>query len=393
MVLPSSVPRRGAIERYFFVSTGVPNGSRTVWSERLSVLWLLVMICAIHSPPKVHRWISRRLLDLTSIRGNRRRIAGREKSTLVDHARFRRFGSRAGSVANQGDECGSRTRERAVAAIYDSQFARDIHIRNGNQFYLAGLHFVLRKAFADQRDAEALGYELFDHSDARELHGDPHVRSIGAELLVEHLAREAGLRKDQRLARDIGGRYGFRSSERIRGGDHQHQTVSKNRMHSEAWGFNGNGDNADIHRAVFHLFKNFVAEVPVDTDLHGGISPAVFRENIGQHIQAGGLVGAHGERAARRGGLIGNGTKRLIPQREQPVRVFEQRLASHRKPNGFANAIEKLLSVFLFELADLGADSRLRAVEFLSGAREAALLRDFQESYEVVKVHAIVQRL
>ena len=150
-------------------------------------------------------------------------------------------------------------------------------------------------------------------------------------------------------------------------------------MDFQAGRFHRQRDDAHVHGAVFHFFQNFVAEIPVDADLHGGKAPAVLRENFRQHVEAGRFVGADGQRAARRAGLVRHGAQRFVAQREKAPGVFEQRFARHGEPDGFPDAIEELLAVLLLELADLRAHRRLRAVELLAGAREAALLGNFNE--------------
>ena len=119
----------------------------------------------------------------------------------------------------------------------------------------------------------------------------------------------------------------------------------------------------------------------------------IFGENVRQHVEAGGFVGADGQRAARRAGLVGHGAQRFVAQREQPPGIFEQGFARDREPHGFPDAVEQLLPVFLLELADLRAYGRLRAVELLTGARKTALFGDFHECNQMVEVHSLVMRI
>ena len=56
-------------------------------------------------------------------------------------------------------------------------------------------------------------------------------------------------------------------------------------------------------------------------------------------------------------------------------------------------AVEELWAVFLFELANLSAGSRLGAEQFLTSAREAVLFRDFEKCGEVVEIHSVCDEL
>ena len=113
----------------------------------------------------------------------------------------------------------------------------------------------------------------------------------------------------------------------------------------------------------------------------------IFRENFGQHVQAGRFVRSERKHAARRGGLVGHGAQRFAAHVHHAHRVFKQGFSRGGQPHGFASAVEKLFAVFLFELADLRADGRLRAEQFLSGARKTAEFGNFNEGSELVEIH------
>ena len=76
------------------------------------------------------------------------------------------------------------------------------------------------------------------------------------------------------------------------------------------------------------------------------------------------------------------------------IGVAIESMANHRNESrggefhGLSGAVKEFLTVFLFELANLSADGRLRAKQFLASAREAALLSDFEKCGEVVEVHS-----
>ena len=167
------------------------------------------------------------------------------------------------------------------------------------------------------------------------------MRAVGPELLVEHLAHET--RSSERssgcsamsLVVTL-----LMLRERIRGARHQHQAIAKNRMNAQAGRFHGQRDDADVDGAVFDLLDHFVAEIPVDADLHGGIALVVFRENIGQDVEAGCLVGA--DASVPRGVLDWSATARNDSLRRvsSSLGVFEKRFAGGREPHGLSDAVE-----------------------------------------------------
>src|SRR2546421_12889300 len=60
-------------------------------------------------------------------------------------------------------------------------------------------------------------------------------------------------------------------------------------------------DNSHVDGAIFDLLQNFVAEIAIDTDLHGWVEPMVFGEEVREHVQTGGFVGSQGKHPSRSG--------------------------------------------------------------------------------------------
>ena len=95
----------------------------------------------------------------------------------------------------------------------------------------------------------------------------------------------------------------------------------KNRMRFQAGRLYRQGDDSHVDRAVLQLLDDLVAEVAINTDLHAGIQMTVLGKYVRQYVQAGRLIGANHQRAARAGALIRYGKQRLIPHLQQPLGV------------------------------------------------------------------------
>ncbi len=143
----------------------------------------------------------------------------------------------------------------------------------------------------------------------------------------------------------------------------------------------------DVDRSVLDLLQNLVAEIAVDADLHRRVEAVILRENFRQNVQACRFVGAEGEHSSRRGGLVGHGAQGFGAHVHHAHGVFKKGFSRGGKPHGLASAVKQLLAVFLFELAHLRADGRLRAEQFLPGARKTAKFCNFNESSELVEIH------
>jgi len=155
-----------------------------------------------------------------------------------------------------------------------------------------------------------------------------------------------------------------------------------------------NGKSRDLvivrpYQTVFHALQNLMAEVAVDAELHIRIQAAVFGEDLGQHVEAGGFIGADHHRSTRIGAVIGDREQRFIAQLQQAFRVREQDAARGGQGNVFAGAVEQAIAIVLLQLADLGAHCRLRTKNFLPGARETAELGNFEKSRELIEIHGL----
>src|SRR5206468_1621831 len=280
---------------------------------------------------------------------------------------FGGFGELA-MLADYADEGLSGAGKAAVAAVDKAEFAPEVHAFDSEQLHLAGLHLILCKTLADEGDAGVGGDEALDHADAGEFHSDVHARAVGTEKFIENLAGEAGARKNERLLSDFRKGDLGAMSERVARADHEAQAVLVDVVHLQIGRLDGQGDDADIDGAVLNALENLVAEVPVDADVHQRIAALKFRKNIGKQIKAGGFVGAEDDRALNHIATIGNNLNGFIAQAKQLFGILEKNLAGGSQLNGLGGAVEKPGFISLFELANLGADSGLRAENLLARA-------------------------
>ena len=188
---------------------------------------------------------------------------------------------------------------------------------------------------------------------------------------------------------DLADRHHLELGQRILRAHHQHQLVAENRLDLQARRLDGQGQNADLDRPVLQLFHDLVAEISIDADLHRRIAPAVFPENLRQNIQAGGLVGAHAQRAAGRAAVVRHRHQRFFAQIFQPLGIFVKNLAGRSQLYRLAGAVEQAVAILLLQLADLRADRRLRAENLLPRTGKTALSGHFQKRNELIEVHVV----
>ena len=141
-------------------------------------------------------------------------------------------------------------------------------------------------------------------------------------------------------------------------------------------------------RHVFHdRFHHARAVRTIDLKLHAGKLCLVFREHAGQDVNARGLIGGDHQFAARSRFQLVERVLRLTPHVHHLFGIVGEQLARGGERNAAAEALKQLAFQLVFQLADLGADRRLRAVTGLRGFRETLQPDDFQESVDLIEIH------
>src|SRR5882724_785828 len=315
----------------------------------------------------------------------------KEKRLGLAGGGFADFGGFA-VFADEGDEGLGGAGQAAVAAVDETEFAPEVDTLDGQQLHFTGLHIVFCKTLADDGEACIGGDEALDHADTGQFHGYVEARAVGAEKFVEHLTREAGTRKNERLAGDL--RQGnFRTiRERILRADHEAQAVLVNVVHFEVRRLDGKRDDADVDGAIFDALKNLVAEIAVDADVHERIAALKFGKYIGEQVEAGGFVGAENDGALHHVAAVRDHLNGFVAHAKKFFGVFEENFAGGSQLHGLGGAVEKAGFVRLFELANLGADSGLGAKYFLARTGKTLEFSDVNESRKLIEVHSQIAR-
>src|SRR5712664_245007 len=294
--------------------------------------------------------------------------------------------------ADEGDERLGSTGQAAVAAVDEAEFAPEVHTLDSQQLHFAGFHLIAGKTFTNEGDTGVGGDEAFDHADARQFHGHVEARAVGAEKLVQHLAREAGSRKNKRLSRDFRQRNFRTVRERILRADHEAQPVFVNVVHFQVGRLDGKRDDADIDGAIFHALQNLVAEIAVDADVHERIAALKFGKNIGEQVEAGRFVGAENDGALYDVAAVRDHLDGFVAHAKKFFGEFERHFTGGSQLHGLGGAVEKPGLVRLFELADLRADSGLRAEYFLARTGKTLEFSHVNESCKLIEVHSQIAR-
>ncbi len=163
--------------------------------------------------------------------------------------------------------------------------------------------------------------------------------------------------------------------------------VFVNMVHLQVGRLDGEGDDADVGGAILDALENLVAEVAVDADVDERVAALKFGKNIREQIEASGFVGAEDDGALDDVTAIGDDLDGFIAHAEELFGVLVKNFTGGSELDGLGGAVEEAGFVGLFKLANLGADSGLRAEDFLARARKALQFSDENKSGKLIEVH------
>src|SRR5947207_15805036 len=97
-----------------------------------------------------------------------------------------------------------------------------------------------------------------------------------------------------------------------------------------------------------------MAEVAVDADVHQRITPLEFGKNVGEPVEAGGFIGAEGDRALNNVAAVRNDLNGFVAHAKQLLRVLEKNFAGRSEVDGVGGRVGEPGVLGLFELRDVG---------------------------------------
>ena len=133
------------------------------------------------------------------------------------------------------------------------------------------------------------------------------------------------------------------------------------------------------------MVRDFSARAILRRDL--GVVLLEFDEDLGEDVEAGGLLGADGDFAAGRAALLGDHEEEMAVAVEGVLGEGLEDAAGGGEGDFAAFAVEEALAYFAFEGLDLGGDGGLGDAQLLGSSGEALLVPDFKEGFELFEVH------
>ena len=145
--------------------------------------------------------------------------------------------------------------------------------------------------------------------------------------------------------------------------------------------------HAEIGGVIHHRVDHARTVGAIQLQLHRREKLLVHRENFRQQVNARGFVGRDHQFAARIGFQLGDGVLRALAQLQNLLGVIGEDAAGGGQRDAAAEALEQFGAQFLFQLADLRADGRLRPVTGLRSLGEALQPNDLEKRMELIEIH------
>src|SRR5215471_7048597 len=173
----------------------------------------------------------------------------------------------------------------------------------------------------------------------------------------------------------------------LRGGDHA-DLVAINIGYLDALLLNRQLGETEVRSVLHDGFHHARAVGAVHLQLHARKLLLVFGENLRQNVNTSSFVCRDNQLTPRIALELVDLILRAAPQTENLLSITGEDFSSSGQRNTAAEPLEQLGFQFLLQLADLGADRRLRAVARLRGFRKTLQPDDLEERVELIKIHS-----
>ena len=170
------------------------------------------------------------------------------------------------------------------------------------------------------------------------------------------------------------------------GVDQHHQLVLAERERLQAPFARREGQHAEVEGAAEHLGGHLPGGHAAHLDLRVGVVRAEPFDDRQQDVH-GPFVGADQHAPAPQVLQLADRARGLRAQCREALRVVQQELARLGQPAALRGAVEQAFVQLVLEPPDGLADGRLRAVQPLRRAREAALGGNGEEDLQLGEIH------
>ncbi|ABA48865.1 hypothetical protein BURPS1710b_1816 [Burkholderia pseudomallei 1710b] len=291
---------------------------------------------------------------------------------------------RGGGVAQRVAQRGERRREMPLAPDehrIDRRHAVDRVHAEAVRLALDGEHRARRdrdaRARRDARDDRVIRAE-FEHA-----LGLQPLRRVPA--LDAAAVRAAALERDERRQPHVARRAHARMAARRE----QHQFFGERGRRlerlAERLGAGRRRDERGVELEVAHETDQLARRAGDELERDVGPRLVVAGEQGGQAARRGAFHRAEPQPAVRP--VFGDRVARLVGEREQTLRIRQQRLAGRGEHEPAAVAHEKRRAELLLQLLDARRDVRLHTVELCRRARHAVLAHDRAKDRESRQIH------
>ena len=173
------------------------------------------------------------------------------------------------------------------------------------------------------------------------------------------------------MSEEVFGRDRRGKGEGVARGDDQFEFVGVDENNLDLLFLDRQLTNAEVGEVIENGFDDAGTVGAIDVNLNVGEKFFEFAENIGEDVKAGGFVGGDDEFAPGHFVEFIDGVLRAAAKVENLFAIVSEDLSRRGEGDAGAEAIEEGRVKFLFELAHLGTNGRLRAEARESGLGEA----------------------
>src|SRR5947209_226616 len=230
--------------------------------------------------------------------------------------------------------------------------------------------------------------EALDGLDGGEFEDDVERRVVLGERLDDALARRrADVVREERLLAQLFQAHRLARGQAVARTHDEHQLVFEDGEGLKLAVPRLEGHQREVQCAVNHPARELLRGVAEQFDQNVRVALAELEDEVGQEVERRALVRADAHAPALERAHLGHGLARLVAQGDDAARVVVDDAAHVGERGRLLRAVEQRRADLLFEAAYRQAHGGLRAVDALRRLREAALLDDLQEEFQLRYLH------
>ena len=206
--------------------------------------------------------------------------------------------------------------------------------------------------------------------------------------MIDSVPRAPLLGQDQRKRSHLGQLRTSLGRQWVSLGSNDNHFILMHRHYGESRIIDRLGSDAEVNLLRHHGLQRSRSLIARNGHGHARIFFLELRKDLRQDVQAGGLIGADHQFAARGTGHLRQCAHDISPRLQRLFCILQEQFAAGGQRDPTAGSIKQPSAHIFFKATNLGGNCRLRAKQLFCRAGKTRVSGHFDKCFELVKVHS-----